>query len=75
MPNYAQRFFWVIILLVVWTLVWKGLALWKSARRGDKAWFIALLIVNTVGALEILYLLVFSADRPAPPTQPAPPKT
>lgn len=48
------------LLLLVWTLAWKGLALWKAARRGEKVWYVALLLVNTVGILEILYLYVFS---------------
>jgi len=46
--------------LLVWSLVWKGLALWKSAQRGEKWWFVALLLINTVGVLEILYVFVFS---------------
>jgi hypothetical protein len=46
--------------IIIWSLVWKGLALWKAARRGEKVWFVALLVVNTVGILEILYLYVFS---------------
>jgi hypothetical protein len=45
-----------IILLLIWIIVWKALALWTSARRGQKIWFIALLIVNTMGILEIIYL-------------------
>lgn len=49
----------LIPLLVVWSIVWKGLALWKSARNGDKWWFIALLFINTAGILEILYIYVF----------------
>ena len=53
-------FFIIFILLVIWTTVWKGLALWKSARLSNKWWFIALLIINTVGILEILYLFIFS---------------
>lgn len=46
--------------LVLWTLVWKGLALWKAARRNDKIWFVVLLFLNTLGLLEILYIFVFS---------------
>jgi len=53
---------WIIPLLI-WSLVWKGMALWKSARLNQKKWFIALLIVNTLGILEILYLYVFSKKR------------
>jgi len=49
-----------VLVIVAWSAVWKGLALWRAAREGSKPWFIALLIVNTVGILEILYLYVFS---------------
>lgn len=49
-----------ILLAALWTLPWKGVALWTSARRGDQKWFIALLIINTLGLLEILYIFVFS---------------
>ena len=45
-----------LVILLVWSLVWKGLALWRAAKRGDKIWFVVLLIVNTVGILEIIYL-------------------
>lgn len=47
------------IALMAWSLVWKGFALWHSARRGERAWFIAFLFVNTVGILEIIYLFWF----------------
>ena len=48
------------LLLLIWSLTWKGLALWRAARNSDKAWFVALLILNTIGLLEIFYLFVFS---------------
>lgn len=49
----------VMALIVIWSLIWKGVALWKSARNCQKWWFIALLIINTVGILEIVYLAFF----------------
>ncbi len=49
---------WVLSVLIVWTLVWKGVALWKAARANSKPWFVVLLIVNTVGLLEILYIFL-----------------
>jgi hypothetical protein len=49
-----------LLVLLVWTLFWKGLALWHASRRGEYWWFVALLIVNTVGILEIVYLFVFA---------------
>jgi len=56
-----------IALLVLWSLFWKGWALWVSARQGQKGWFISLLVINTFGVLEIIYLLfiarVFSQEK------------
>ena len=43
-------------LMMLWSIFWKGLALWHSGRRGQAWWFAILLIVNTAGILEIIYL-------------------
>ncbi len=53
----------VISILLVWTIIWKGLALWKSARNSQKGWFIALLIVNTLGILEIIYIFLCQKNK------------
>jgi len=50
----------LFVVVLVWSLFWKGMALWKSAREGSKVWFVVMLIVNTLGILEILYIYVFS---------------
>ena len=50
----------IFTIIFIWSLVWKGLALWKSAQKKSIIWFIALLIINTIGILEILYIFVFS---------------
>ena len=42
--------------LAIWSLVWKGFALWQAAKNGNKAWFIVMLILNTLGILEIVYI-------------------
>lgn len=52
--------YFMIVLISIWCLIWKGAALWKSAYNDDKIWFIVLLIINTFGILEILYIFVFS---------------
>lgn len=44
--------------IVVWELIWKGQALWKSARKSQKVWFFFILIVNSIGILPIIYLLI-----------------
>ncbi len=51
---------WAFILIAIWELVWKGLALWKSARLYHPIWFVAMLVINTFGILPILYIFVFS---------------
>lgn len=43
-------------ILLIWSLFWKALALWHSAKRDQPWWFLAVLIINTVGILEIIYL-------------------
>ena len=58
-------------LLMLWALIWKGLALWKAARHGEYWWFLALLVINTAGLLEILYLYVFTKGGPDTSTSPA----
>lgn len=50
-------------LLIVWTLIWKGLALWRASRNDQRNWFIVLLILNTVGILELVYLFRFAKKR------------
>ncbi|MBU3182752.1 DUF5652 family protein [Clostridium psychrophilum] len=49
----------ILYLLIAWSVVWKGIALWHSARNKQLIWYITLLIVNTVGILEIIYLVFF----------------
>ena len=53
--------FFVIVML--WSLVWKGLALWRAAKRGEKWWFVALLLLNTMGILEIIYIFVVTGAK------------
>jgi hypothetical protein len=54
---------WVVLLLVLWMLPWKGVALWKATKNNHKWWFIALLVINTLGILEILYIFVFGKRK------------
>lgn len=36
----------------------KGWGMWRAARLQKKSWFIALLVMNTLGLLPILFLLM-----------------
>lgn len=50
---------WWVIPVVIWDVVWKAIALWHAARNGQKGWFAALLVVNSMGILPIVYLRFF----------------
>jgi methionyl-tRNA synthetase len=74
-PGLGFHFFASILLfaVLVWSIVWKGLALWKSARNDNNIWFVVFLVVNTMGILEILYLYVFSKKKSTPVLREQPP--
>lgn len=57
-PN-SVVFGWIVLALAIWTIPWKAVALWKAARNNHLAWFIILMIFNTVGLLEILYIFIW----------------
>ena len=54
---------WILLLIIAWTVPWKGIALWKASRNNQKGWFIALLILNTLAILEITYIFYFSKKK------------
>ena len=56
-------FLLLFIILVLWEIVWKGIALWKAAKESQKYWFAAMLILNTAGILPILYIFVFKQGK------------
>ncbi len=59
-PNFP---FGLLLVLALWSLFWKGLALWKSAKNNQKYWFVALLIISGAGILEIIYLAFFQKKK------------
>lgn len=63
-PNNPSLLSWIftvmLLLSIFWALPWKGVALWKAARNNHLKWFIALLIINTMAVLEIIYIFGFS---------------
>lgn len=72
MEEFLGQNFWLILLLALWTLPWKGVALWKAANKKDKRWFIALLVINTLAILEILYIFIFSKRKKTEPKEERP---
>jgi hypothetical protein len=60
---------WIAVLftaLAVWVIIWKGIALWKAARNNSNIWFVFLLVLNTMGILEIIYIFFFSNKKEQP---------
>lgn len=47
----------LLVILAIWDMIWKFIALWKSARNNQLGWFICIAIFNTVGILPIIYIL------------------
>ncbi len=58
----------LFLLAVAWQAPWKGVALWRAARNRHLGWYIALLLINTMAILEIIYIFRFS--KPKQPVQP-----
>ncbi|MEK7602559.1 MAG: DUF5652 family protein [Patescibacteria group bacterium] len=68
LQGFGPYLIFVLIIALIWTMVIKGIALWHAARNGHKIWFVVLLVVNTIGILELLYVLVFSKKDTASQT-------
>lgn len=63
MEQFIAQNWWLIAITIVWSAVWKAIALYKAARLEQKVWFGALFILNTFGLLEILYIFYFSKTQ------------
>lgn len=76
-PPFFHPFYGVFVALVFIVLavsyVLKGYALWHSARNHQTGWFIGLLIIQTLGILDAVYLLFFREDKSALAARVAPP--
>jgi hypothetical protein len=53
----------VLIFLVIWTIFWRGIAMWKAARKKQWVWFAAIYLLETVGILPMIYLKFFQKKR------------
>ncbi len=53
----------LVYILSIWSLIWKGIAIWRAVKHNQRNWFIVMLVLNTVGILELVYLFRFSKKR------------
>jgi len=63
MEEFLSENLWILLLIALWTLPWKGFALWRAAHNNQKGWFIAILILNTLAILEITYIFYFNKKK------------
>jgi hypothetical protein len=52
-----------LVFLSLWSLVWKGVALYHAGKNRQKAWFVVLLLLNDLGILSMIYLRWFQRQR------------
>lgn len=53
----------LITVITIWSTLLKGIALWRAANLKQRNWFIVMLIINTIGILELVYLFRFASKR------------
>ena len=53
----------ILIVLAIWESIWKAIALWKSGKNNQLAWFIFIFIINSAGILPILYIFFFQKNK------------
>jgi hypothetical protein len=63
LPGISDGLILLLAIAIVWEAVWKGIALWKSGRNNQIAWFVCILIFNTLGILPIVYLALFQKRK------------
>lgn len=61
--NFLINNWWIFVAIALWTIPWKGWALWKAAKRNEPWWFVIILVLNTVGILEIIYIFFVTKRR------------
>ena len=51
----------VLVVIMIWKLIWYGIAIYKSVEKKQKAWFVVLFVsafvLNDLGLLAILYII------------------
>jgi hypothetical protein len=62
-PEAQMRVILFLTPFIILDLVLRGFALWRAARRGQKVWFIALLVVNSLGILPGIYLMTNTKSK------------
>ena len=54
---YSAGFVLLFVVIMIWSVIIKAIAMWRAARNSHKAWYVVMLLINTAGILEVIYLL------------------
>lgn len=53
----------LLVVIVAWVIFWKGCSLWIAVKNDQKKWFVALLVLNTLGILELVYIFFIAKKK------------
>lgn len=53
----------IVGIIAIWVLFWKGCSLWIAAKSNQKWWFLALLVINTLSILELIYIFFIAKKK------------
>ncbi|MCB9808350.1 hypothetical protein H6770_03785 [Candidatus Peribacteria bacterium] len=51
-----------LLIVAIVDVVFRGFAMWRAARMEKKSWFIALLVINSMAILPIIFLLMTNQE-------------
>jgi len=63
----VEYVFFIIALILLWKLIWYGLAIYKTIEKKQKAWFVILfvstILLSDFGLLAIVYLIMHRDNK------------
>lgn len=66
MKDFLIENWFLLVILVVWDLIWKMVAMYRAAQDDSKLWYVILAFLNTIGILPIIYLTkIHKAEKKA----------
>ena len=52
-----------LAIVVAWSLAWKCYSVWTAVKSGHKKWFVALILLNTWGILDMIYIFYVAKKK------------
>lgn len=48
-----------LMFLALVDVVLKGMGMWRAAKKKQRGWFVAMLVINSMGVVPAIYMLFF----------------